>query len=71
MNKEILNLVYTLESELDDAYNCLPEYRANVDSQSCIDYARSTLYDLKDKLEKLNESDWFNHRKIRWWNSRS
>jgi hypothetical protein len=57
MNKEILNLVYTLESELDDAYNCLPEYRANVDSQSCIDYARSTLYDLKDKLEKLNESD--------------
>ena len=47
MNKEILDLVYTLESELDDAYNCLPEYRANVDSQSCIDYARSTLYDLK------------------------
>ena len=53
MNKEILDLVYTLE--LDDAYNCLPEYRANVDSQSCIDYARSTLYDLKDKLEKLND----------------
>ena len=50
MNKEILDLVYTLESELDDAYNCLPEYRANVDSQSCIDYARSTLYDLKDKV---------------------
>ena len=55
MTKDILDLVYTLESELDDAYNCLPEYRANVDSQSCIDYARSTLYDLKDKLEKLND----------------
>ena len=55
MNKEILDLVNTLECELDDAYNCLPDYRANVDSQSCIDYARSTLYDLKDKLEKLNE----------------
>ena len=53
--KEILDLVNTLECELDDAYNCLPEYRANVDSQSCIDYARSTVYDLKDKLEKLND----------------
>ena len=49
----IIDLVYTLESELDDAYNSLPEYRANVDSQSSIDYARSTLYDLKEKLEKL------------------
>ena len=49
----IIDLVYTLESVLDDAYNSLPEYRANVDSQSCIDYARSTLYDLKEKLEKL------------------
>ena len=53
MTKDILDLVYTLESELDDAYNSLPDYRAKVDSQSCIDYARSTLYDLKEKLEKL------------------
>ena len=54
-NQQILDLVNTLECELDDAYNCLPEYRANVDSLSCIDYARSTLYDLKEKLEKLND----------------
>ena len=55
MTKDILDLVYTIESELDDAYNSLPDYRANVDSLSCIDYARSTLYDLKEKLEKLND----------------
>ena len=53
--KKILEHLCVIEGELDDAYNCLPDYRANVDSQSCIDYARSTLYDLKDKLEKLND----------------
>ena len=56
MNKEILDLVNTLESELVDAYNTGHEGEINSDSLYYIDSARSTLYDLKEKLEKLNES---------------
>ena len=53
MTKDILDLVYTLESELDDAYYSLPDYNANSDSQSYIDGARCTLYHLKDEIEKF------------------
>ena len=56
MNKEILELVYTLESELDDSYYAIPEYQSTSDALSYVDSARGTLYELKNKLEKLNES---------------
>ena len=56
MNKEILDLVYTLESELDDSYYSIPEYQSTTDALMYVDSARSTLYELKEKLEKLNES---------------
>ena len=56
MDKEILDLVYTLESELDDSYYSIPEYQSTADALSYVDSARSTLYELKEKLEKLNES---------------
>lgn len=51
--KEILNALYTLEGELDDAYYSIPEYDCNSDGRSSVDTARCTLYDLKDGVEKL------------------
>ena len=50
MNKEILELLNTLECELDDSVNCLPEYSANTDSRGYIDGARNTLYVLRENL---------------------
>ena len=57
MNKEILELLNTLECELDDAANCLPEYSANTDSRGYIDGARNTLYVLREKLETQQEKE--------------
>jgi len=55
--KKILEMLMEIESELDDAYYSLPDYNANSDSQSYIDGARCTLYQLKDEIERkiLNE----------------
>ena len=50
--KELLDLVYNLEGELDDAYYSLPDYRTNEDGKSYIDGARCTLYELKSQMEK-------------------
>ena len=53
MTKEkILEVLIEMECELDDAYNSLPDYNANVSSQGSIDGARCTLYYLKDEIEK-------------------
>ena len=53
--KELLDLVYTLEAELDDSYHSIPEYQSTSDALSYVDSARCTLYELKEKLEKLND----------------
>ncbi len=50
--KQILNQLYIIEGQLDDAMNTLPEYNANVDSQGYIDGARCDLYYLKEEVEK-------------------
>ena len=57
MNKEILELLNTLECELDDSVNSLPEYSANTDSRGYIDGARNTLYVLREKLEAQQEKE--------------
>ena len=57
MNKEILELLNTLECELDDSVNCLPEYSANTDSRGYIDGARNTLYVLREKLDTQQEKE--------------
>jgi hypothetical protein len=51
--KELLDLMYSLEGELDDAYYSLPDYQANEDGKSYIDGARCTLYELKSQMEKM------------------
>ena len=51
--KELLDLVYNLEGELDDAYYSIPDWEKNNDSKSYIDGARCTLYELKSQMEKM------------------
>jgi len=55
--KKILDTLTSIESQLDDAMNTLPEYNANVDSQGYIDGARCDLYYLKDEIEKAIITD--------------
>ena len=50
--KKLLELVYSLEGELDDAYNVVPEYNCNSEGKSYIDGARCTLYELKSQIEE-------------------
>ena len=55
MNKsDIVKILETIEGQLDDAYNTLPEYDANSEGKSYIDGARYDLYYLKEKIEKDN-----------------
>ena len=51
--KELLDLMYSLEGELDDAYYSIPDWEKNSDSKSYIDGARCTLYELKSQMEKM------------------
>jgi hypothetical protein len=53
--KELLDLVYNLEGELDDAYYSLPDYQTNQDGKSYVDGARCTLYELKSQMEKIKK----------------
>jgi hypothetical protein len=53
--KKLLELVYSLEGELDDAYNVVPEYNCNSEGKSYIDGARCTLYELKSQMEKMKK----------------
>ena len=57
MNKEILDLVNTLESELVDAYNTGHEGEINSDSLYYIDCAKDELYSLKSEIEKVMSND--------------
>ena len=58
---EILELLNTLECELDDATNTLPEYDANTDSRGYIDAGKNTLYVLKEKIEVvISKAEAFN-----------
>ena len=58
---EILELLNTLEGELDDATNTLPEYDANTDSRGYIDSGKNTLYVLKEKIEVvISKAEAFN-----------
>ena len=52
MLKETLDKLVEIEGQLDDAYNSLPEYNSNTDSQGYIDGARCDVYNLKDDIER-------------------
>jgi len=58
-NDEILEMLESIENDLDDANNSLPDYPGTSDSRSYIDGARCSLYYLKDEIEKsiIDEPD--------------
>ena len=59
--QKILDMLIEIEGQLDDAYYSLPDYNANMDSQSYIDGARSDLYNLKDEIERKMLDDKKDH----------
>ena len=59
--QKILNMLTEIEGQLDDAYYSLPDYNANMDSQSYIDGARADLYNLKDEIERKILNDKQDH----------
>ena len=62
MNYEkILEHLCEIEGQLDDAYYSLPDYNANMDSQSYIDGASADLYNLKDEIERKILNDKQDH----------
>ena len=62
MNYEkILEHLCEIEGQLDDAYYSLPDYNANMYSQSYIDGARADLYNLKDEIERKILNDKQDH----------
>ena len=54
-------MLIEIEGQLDDAYYSLPDFNANMDSQSYIDGARSDLYNLKDEIERKMLDDKKDH----------
>jgi hypothetical protein len=52
MNEILKELLNTLEQELTDGYNTLPEYEKNTEGKGYINMAQNTLYELRLKLEK-------------------
>ena len=59
--QKILNMLTEIEGQLDDAYYSLPDYNANMDSQSYIDGASADLYNLKDEIERKILNDKQDH----------
>ena len=54
MRDRIKELLITLEQELTDGYNTLPDYQANDEGKTYINSAQATLYELQKELEKEN-----------------
>ena len=56
MIKKIKNLLETLEQEINDGYNTLPDYDKNNEGKTYINMAQVTLYELQKELEKENQN---------------
>ena len=55
MIEKIKNLIETLEQEINDGYNTLPDYETNNEGKTYINGAQSTLYELQKQLETLEQ----------------
>jgi len=51
MNEIIKELLNTLEQEINDGYNTLPDYQTNNEGKTYINLAQSTLDELKKQLD--------------------
>ena len=55
MIDRITELLNTLEQELNDGYNTLPDYQTNDESRTYINGAQATLYELQKQITELEQ----------------
>ena len=55
MIKKIKQLLDTLEQEINDGYNTLPDYETNNEGKTYVNGAQATLYELQKQTETLEQ----------------
>ena len=55
MIEKIKELLETLEQEINDGYNTLPDYETNNEGKTYVNSAQATLYELQKQLETLEQ----------------
>ena len=55
MIDRIEQLITTLEQEINDGYNTLPDYQANNEGKTYVNSAQCTLYELQKQITELKQ----------------
>ena len=55
MVDRIEQLINTLEQEINDGYNTLPDYQANNEGKTYVNSAQATLYELQKQIKELEQ----------------
>ena len=55
MVDRIEQLITTLEQEINDGYNTLPDYQANNEGKTYVNSAQCTLYELQKQITELKQ----------------
>ena len=55
MVDKIEQLITTLEQEINDGYNTLPDYQANDEGKTYVNGAQATLYELQKQVAELKQ----------------
>ena len=55
MVDRIEQLITTLEQEINDGYNTLPDYQANNEGKTYVNGAQATLYELQKQVAELSK----------------
>ena len=55
MIDRITELLNTLEQEINDGYNTLPDYQTNDEGKTYINGAQCTLYELQKQIKELEQ----------------
>ena len=55
MIDRIEQLITTLEQEINDGYNTLPDYQANNEGKTYVNSAQATLYELQKQITELKQ----------------
>ena len=55
MIEKIKELLETLEQEINDGYNTLPDYETNNEGKTYVNSAQATLYELQKQVAELKQ----------------
>ena len=55
MIDRIEQLITTLEQEINDGYNTLPDYQANDEGKTYVNSAQAALYELQNQVTELKQ----------------